>query len=77
MKWGNTARNFALLMVAVLGLLGIDVYFIANGQETFSETIWFINEKSLGVALFLGIIVGHLVTIPKKENNGSKTNRRI
>ena len=74
MKWGNTARNFALLMVAVLGLLGIDVYFIANGQETFSETIWALNQKSLGVALFFGVLLGHLFTVPKKENNGSKTN---
>lgn len=74
-RWGNSARNFAILMTCVLGLLGIDVFFIANGQETFSETIWSINEKSLGIALFMGILVGHFFTIPKKENNGSKTDK--
>ena len=68
MKWGNSARNFAILMTCVLGLLGVDVFFIANGQETFSETVWSINEKSLGVALFFGVLVGHLFSVPKKDS---------
>ena len=74
-RWGNSARNFAILMTCVLGLLGVDVFFIANGQETFSETIWKINEKSLVVALFFGILVGHFLSVPKKENDGSKTDK--
>lgn len=74
MKWGNSARNFAILMTCVLGLLGVDIYFIANGQETFSETIWSLNEKSLGVALFIGVLAGHLLSVPKRENDESKAN---
>lgn len=67
MNWGNTARNFAILSAVTLGLLGVDVYFFANGQETFSETIWFINEKSLGLALFFGVLAGHFFTVPRKN----------
>ena len=77
MKWGNAARNFAIAMTVILGILGIDVYFIANGQETFSETIWFINERSLAFAVFFGVLVGHFFTVPKKENDGSKTDKRV
>lgn len=67
MNWGNTARNFIILMVGTFGLLGLDLYFYVNGQETFSETIWILNEKTLAVALFFGILAGHLVTVPKKD----------
>lgn len=67
MKWGNTARNFAILMGVGFSILGLDAYFIANGQETFSETVWFINEKSLGIALLFGVLIGHFFTVPKKD----------
>lgn len=69
MKWGNSARNFIIMLGFASTFLGIDLYFYLSGSETFSETLWDINQLSLFLSLGAGIIIGHLFTVPNKEKN--------
>lgn len=75
MKWGNSARNFIIALSFASTFLGIDLYFYLSGSETFSQTFWHINQFSLFLALGAGVIIGHIFTVPKKENNGSKSDK--
>ena len=65
MTFKKSGINFIILITFAFVLLGIDAYFFANGQETFSETIWYINQKTLAIAFGVGIVCGHLFTVPK------------
>lgn len=62
---GQDALNFVLLMIFSFGLLFVDLGLWMSGRKTFSETIWRVNQVTLAVAFALGVVVGHLLTVPK------------
>lgn len=64
------AINFVILITAAFVLLFIDIYLILSGKPTFSETIWSINEKTLALAFGVGMVCGHLFTVPRGELPG-------
>lgn len=59
------AINFVILLTAAFVLLFIDIYLILSGEPTFSETIWSINQKTLALAFGVGVVCGHLFSVPK------------
>lgn len=62
---GQDAVNFIILMVFCFGLLFLDLGLWLRGRKTFSETIWGVNQATLAVAFALGVLVGHLLTVPR------------
>lgn len=61
---GHEALNFIALMVASFGLLFFDLWLWLSGRKTLSETVWTVNQFTLAVAFALGVIAGHLLTVP-------------
>lgn len=64
------ARNFTILITAAIILLLCDLYFILNGQPTFSESIWDVNQHTLALAFGVGMVCGHCFTVPKDDVRG-------
>lgn len=64
------AINFVILLTAAFVLLFIDIYLILSGEPTFSETIWSINQKTLALAFGVGVVCGHLFSVPKDNVRG-------
>lgn len=64
MTLGQDAINFAVLMVASIALLLFDLWLWQTKRRTFSETIWGVNQVTLAAAFAVGVIVGHLLTVP-------------
>ena len=64
------AINFVILITAAFVLLFIDIYLILSGKPTFSETIWSINQKTLALAFGVGMVCGHLFSVPKDKVRG-------
>jgi len=62
---GQDAVNFIMLIAAALGLLFFDLALWLKSRKTLSETMWTINQKSLALAFILGLLAGHLLTVPK------------
>lgn len=62
---GQEAVNFIILMIFGFGLLFIDLGLWLKGRKTFSETIWFVNQKTLALAFIFGVICGHLFSVPR------------
>lgn len=69
MKWGNSARNFIILMVFAFALLFIDLYFYTAGSTTFSETLWGVNQWTLALAFGSGVVVGHVFSVPSAQKS--------
>ena len=59
------ARNFVILMGAAFVLLFLDLFLWLNKMETFSETIWGVNQVTVSLAFGVGVVCGHLFTVPK------------
>ncbi len=59
------ARNFVILMAAAFVLLFLDLFLWLNKMETFSETIWGVNQVTISLAFGVGVVCGHLFTVPK------------
>ena len=59
------ARNFVILMAAAFVLLFLDLFLWLNEMETFSETIWGVNQVTVSLAFGVGVVCGHLFTVPK------------
>lgn len=59
------ARNFVILIVAAFVLLFLDLFLWLNKMETFSETIWGVNQVTVSLAFGVGVVCGHLFTVPK------------
>jgi hypothetical protein len=57
--------NFILLMTISIVLLFIDLFFWSQGLPTFSETIWGVNQFTIALSFGVGIVCGHLFTVPK------------
>lgn len=65
MKFHRAGLNLiVILAICLIGLFG-DLYLFALGEPTISEAIWTVNQHSLAVAVGLGVIIGHLFTVPK------------
>ena len=62
---GQDAVNFIILMVFSFGLLFLDLGLWLRGRKTFSETIWGVNQRTIAVAFMLGVLAGHLLTVPR------------
>ena len=64
-QFQQKGRNFIILMIAAISLLLMDLYFFTNGQTTFSESIWGVNQVTLALAFGVGVVCGHCFTVPK------------
>jgi hypothetical protein len=62
---GQDAVNFTILTIAAAALLFYDLYLWRSKKRTFSETVWGINQVTLALAFACGLIVGHLLTVPR------------
>jgi hypothetical protein len=61
------SRNFIILMVVALTLLIGDLFLLLADQPTFSESIWEVNQHTLALAFGVGMVCGHLFTVPKDD----------
>jgi hypothetical protein len=68
MSFSTAARNFVFLMVVAFVLLIIDLYKWQTGGQTWSESIWVVNQKTLAVSFGVGVVCGHCFTVPKGTN---------
>lgn len=60
----GAGRNFIILVALAMALLAIDYAMWRNGGITWSETIWIVNQHTLAVAFGVGMVCGHLFTVP-------------
>ena len=65
MKFNTAATNFTVLITAAIVLLLVDLIKWQSGQMTWSESIWEVNQHSLGFAVGMGVVLGHCFTVPK------------
>jgi hypothetical protein len=61
---GQDAVNFSILMGVAITLLLYDMFLWRTKRRTFSESVWGVNQVTLAVAFALGLICGHLLTVP-------------
>ena len=64
MRFDQAATNFIILTVAAMCLLFYDLFLWLRRRPTFSETIWGVNQWTLALAFAIGMICGHLFTVP-------------
>jgi len=64
MQFNQAAINFVILTVAASGLLFYDLSLWIRKRTTFSEAIWGVNQWTLAIAFAIGMICGHLFTVP-------------
>ena len=64
MTLGQDAINFSILMGVAITLLLYDLFLWRTKRRTFSESIWGVNQVTLAVAFALGVVIGHLLTVP-------------
>lgn len=65
MKFHRAGLNLIIVIViCLIGLLG-DLALFMTEQPTISEMVWDINRWSIWPAIFAGVIIGHLFTVPK------------
>ena len=50
MTFSRAAVNFVILMTVAFVLLIVDLVKWQSGQQTWSETIWEVNQKTLAFA---------------------------
>ena len=65
MTFSHAARNFVILITVAIILLLVDLFKWQSGAMTWSESIWEVNQKTLGLALGVGIVLGHCFTVPR------------
>lgn len=66
MTFSKAARNFTILIIIAIALLIADLIMWQNGGITWSQAIWEVNQKTLAVAFGVGMVCGHLFTVPGK-----------
>lgn len=65
MKFHRAGYNLILVIViCLIGLLG-DLALFMTEQPTISELVWDANKYSHWPAILVGVLVGHLFTVPK------------
>lgn len=64
MNFDDAAGNFIVLITAALTLLYVDLHLYIRGRKTFSESIWGVNQWTLALAFAIGLLAGHLCTVP-------------
>lgn len=64
MSFSKAARNFTILIAIAFALLIADLIKWQTGGMTWSESIWTINQRTLAVAFGVGMVCGHLFTVP-------------
>jgi uncharacterized membrane protein YoaK (UPF0700 family) len=69
MTFTSAARNFTFLMVVAFVLLIVDLYKWQTGKQTWSEAIWTVNQKTLSFSFGVGVVCGHLLTVPRGRIN--------
>lgn len=65
MTFSRAAQNFVVLMTVAFVLLIVDLFKWQSGQQTWSEAIWEVNQKTLAVAFGTGMVCGHCFTVPR------------
>lgn len=65
MTFNRAAQNFVILMTVAFALLIVDLIKWQSGQQTWSEAIWEVNQKTLAVAFGVGMVCGHCFTVPR------------
>lgn len=65
MNFNQAAKNFIFLMALAFGLLVVDLAFWLTGHQTWSESIWEVNQHTLSFALGVGVVLGHCFTVPR------------
>jgi hypothetical protein len=65
MTFSRAAKNFVILITVAVILLLVDLFKWQSGSMTWSESIWEVNQKTLGLALGVGIVLGHCFTVPR------------
>jgi hypothetical protein len=68
MTFSRAAKNFVILITVAIILLIVDLFKWQSGSMTWSESIWEVNQKTLGLALGVGIVVGHCFTVPRNDS---------
>ena len=61
---GQDAVNFSILIGVAITLLLYDLVLWRTKRRTFSESVWGVNQVTLAVAFALGVVIGHLLTVP-------------
>ena len=64
MTFSRAAVNFVILMTVAFVLLIVDLVKWQSGQQTWSEAIWEVNQKTLAFAFGVGMVCGHCFTVP-------------
>lgn len=64
MNFDSSALHFVILMTAAALLLFADLFLWLRGKQTFSQTVWKINQFTLALAFTAGVIAGHLFSVP-------------
>lgn len=64
MGFDTAAVNFVILMVVAFTLLFYDLWLWRSKHTTFSETLWGVNRVTLALAFGLGVVLGHILTVP-------------
>jgi glycerol-3-phosphate acyltransferase PlsY len=65
MTFNRAAKNFVVLITAAFALLIVDLVKWQSGSMTWSESIWEVNQHSLGFALGIGVVLGHCFTVQR------------
>jgi len=65
MTFSTAAKNFVVLITVAIVLLIVDLVKWQSGGVTWSESIWEVNQHSLGFALGIGVVLGHCFTVPR------------
>lgn len=66
MTFSKAARNFTILVAIAMILLVADLAMWLSGGITWSESIWEVNQHTLAVAFGVGMVCGHLFTVPRQ-----------
>lgn len=65
MTFNTAAKNFIVLITIAIVLLLVDLVKWQSGGMTWSESIWEVNQHTLGFALGIGVVLGHCFTVPR------------
>lgn len=68
MTFNTAAKNFIVLITIAIVLLLVDLVKWQSGGMTWSESIWEVNQHTLGFALGIGVVLGHCFTVPRGDN---------
>lgn len=68
MTFNNAAKNFIVLITIAIVLLLVDLVKWQSGGMTWSESIWEVNQHTLGFALGIGVVLGHCFTVPRGDS---------